>query len=342
MSDGTEADLRALRAEMTQLREDLSKISGTMQDVIRHGGAEAMQRAQRSAEQAQDKAKRTAQSLVDEIEGRPVTSALAAFSAGIVVVFVAVGSGFAAYDTVSVTVHVIQHVLLMMVAPPLLALGKPVTLLTQAASRANQVRVLKVVHSPVVAALPFPVVAWFLYYGTMYAYFMTGLYAYSISHPLFHDATHLWFFAVGYLFWHPIVGLDPARWRWPHPVRMASLFLGMPFEAFLGIGIAQLPRPLDQINTLAATHSAGDTFWIVSMMATGLCLAVVVLQWFRQLDRETVRVDRRIEATTAENRARAEDLGIDLPEGCTVPWWRLEELELQKVRQQAASGPTTD
>ncbi|MGH9104992.1 MAG: cytochrome c oxidase assembly protein, partial [Acidimicrobiales bacterium] len=103
--------------------------------------------------------------------GRPWPAwSTAAFVLGVVALWAAVGSGLAAYDELNVTMHVIQHILLMMVAPPLLALGKPVTLAAQAARRQNQVRLLKVVHSPVVAGLTFPVVAFLVYYGTMYTY----------------------------------------------------------------------------------------------------------------------------------------------------------------------------
>ncbi len=229
----------------------------------------------------------------------------------------------------------------MMVAPPLLALGKPVTLASQAAGRAAQVRILKVAHSGVVSARSFPPVAWGLYLGTMYAYFLTPLYRYSEAHPLVHDGSHLWFLLVGYLYWGPLVGLDPARRRWPYPVRIVSLFLGMPFEAFLGIAIAAMPRPLAPINTLADSHAAGDTLWILSMTTTGLCLAAVVIQWFRQLDREGGREDRRAAQATAGNRARAEELGVDdLPDGFTLPWWRLDELEARAARTPAQRPPT--
>jgi cytochrome c oxidase assembly factor CtaG len=263
----------------------------------------------------------------------------AAFVAGVLVLWFAVGSGLAAYDEVNVTLHVVQHILLMMVAPPLIALGKPVTLAAQAASRPNQVRVLKVVHSPVVAAATFPAVAWLLYYGGMYGYFLTPVYPYSVAHPLFHHATHLLFFLIGYLYWHPVVGLDPAKWRWPFPVRIGSLFLGMPFEAFLGISIADLRQPISPINTLAGTHVAGETFWVASMGATGFCLAAVVYQWYRQLEREAPREDRRAELAGAQSRARAEELGLhDVPDGFTVPWWRLAELE----RARLAAAPPAD
>ncbi len=50
---------------------------------------------------------------------------LAAFFAGIVSVWIAIGSPLAAFDDVSLTVHMAQHLLLMTVAPPLILLGAP-------------------------------------------------------------------------------------------------------------------------------------------------------------------------------------------------------------------------
>jgi putative copper resistance protein D len=257
-----------------------------------------------------------------------------AYLAGIGAIFIAVGSGLAAYDDVNVTMHVIQHVLLMMVAPPLIALGRPVTLATQAAKRSNQLLLIRVARSRIVAALTFPLFAWCLYYGTMYLFFLTAIYPYSVAHPLFHDATHIEFFVAGYLYWQPIVGLDPARWRAPYPVRVLVLFFGMPYEAFLGISVITLPRPLASINTLANTHAAGQTFWILSEMLTGAAVGIVVMQWLRQISREERRQDRQVARNNLENRQRAEELlGEELPEGVTVPWWHLAKLEADHARR---------
>jgi cytochrome c oxidase assembly factor CtaG len=271
--------------------------------------------------------------------------ATAAFTAGMLSVWVAVGSGLAAYDEVNVVMHVVQHVLLMMIAAPLIALGKPITLATQASLRPNQTRLVGIVHHPVVAALTFPVLGWFLYYGTMYGYFMDGgVYHYSINHPLFHDSTHLIFLVVGYLYWQPLIGGDPTRWRLSPPVRILAVFLGMPFEAFLGIAIRMLTQPIDPINTLANTQSAGQTFWILAMLASSLCIAVIAIEWFIETDRQTAREDRRALAVAEQAQARAQQLGVEgVREGWTVPWWRLAQLEAQQRRQgprpQPRSGP---
>lgn len=263
------------------------------------------------------------------------------FVAGIVLVWIAVGSGLAAYDDVNVVVHVIQHIILMMVAPPLLAVSKPLTLASQAAKRRNQVRILKVLHSRALALLTFPVLTWFLYYGVMYTYFLDRrVYDFSVNHVLFHDATHLVFLAVGYLYWQPLIGLDPTRWRLPHPIRILTTFVGMPFEAFLGIAVAMSTTPIDPINTLANTKTAGNIFWILAMAVTGPCIAVMALRWYRQIQRQTPREDRFAVASAEEATLRAAQLGVVASrEGWTIPPWRLAQLEAQaarKARQAAA------
>lgn len=264
----------------------------------------------------------------------------AAFVLGIAAVWIAVGSGLAAYDEVNVTLHVIQHLLLMMVAPPLIALGKPITLASQAANHETQVRLLKVVHSRFAGVLTFPVLTWFLYYGSMYACFEDkGIYDYLVAHQLAHDASHLAFLVFGFLYWQPIVGTDPTRWRLPLPVRAGSVFLGMPFEAFLGISMSEFATPIDPINTLTNTHVAGDTFWSFAMSLSGLCVAAVAFQWFGQLEREKGQEDRRAKALAVASTARAEKLGVEgVREGWTVPWWRLAQLEEQQRRKGRRSA----
>lgn len=264
----------------------------------------------------------------------------AAFVAGVVLVWIAVGSGMAAYDNVNVTVHVFQHVFLMMVAPPLIALGKPITLAMQAARRPNQVRIVKVVNSRALGVLTFSPLTWLLYYGTMYAFFLTGIYAYSVSHPLFHDATHLEFLLVGYLYWQPVVGLDPSRRRTSLPVRFAALFLGMSWEGFVAVSMLLMVNPISPVNTVAQTHTAGEVFWILSAAASGFPMALVGYRWFAQTGREADKEDRRVEADAVEAGARAAALGIGgIKEGWTVPSWRLAQLEADaRAASRAARG----
>lgn len=261
----------------------------------------------------------------------------AAFVTGIFAVWLAVGSGLARYDETNVTVHVVQHVLLMMIAAPLIALGKPVTLATQAVGRANQTRLVRLTRHPAVTALTFPVVGGLLYYGLMYAMFTsTGVYDYTVGHPVFHDASHLVLLAVGFIYWQPLVGGEQTRWRMAPPVRVLAVFLGMPLEAFLGISMRMRSQPLGPRgpigDTLANTQSAGQTFLILAMLAGGLCIAIIAARWLGDSERRTGREDRRASAAAAGSRALAEQLGVQgVPEGWAVPPWRLAELQARQV-----------
>ena len=205
-------------------------------------------------------------------------SATAAFTCGIACLWVAVGSGLAGYDDDHATIHVIQHGLLMMVAPPLLALGRPVTLAIQAAHRPSQVRLVRLVHSEAVATLTFPASGWLAYYGAMYACFLDRrLYHFVLDHPLAHDGSHMLLVAIGYLYWQPLVGGDPSRWRLSQRAKAMSALSGTLVECLLGIAIVTFRQPFDSVNTLADTHMAGVFFVIMALVVCGLTTCFVVL-----------------------------------------------------------------
>ena len=263
----------------------------------------------------------------------------ASFVAGVFSVWLAAGSGVAAYDEKNVVMHVVQHVLLMMVAAPLIVLGKPLTLAMQAAHRPNQVRIVKVLQSRPFAALTFPVLTWFLYFGSMYAYFQDrALYQYSAQHIAFHDASHIVFLTIGLLYWQPIIGSDPTRWKIPPGGRILITFLGMPFEAFLGISIYMSTQPIDPINSLGDTKAGGQAFWILSMAATAVCIGVIAVQWYKQLERQTQREDRQARIEADRSTEEAARLGVTPErEGWTVPAWRLAQIQADRARAERHS-----
>ena len=218
------------------------------------------------------------------------------FLSGIAVTALALQSGIAHYDDSVFVVHVVQHWLLMSVAPIFMVLGAPVTLAMQAGSRSFQVRVISLLHSKPARVVAHPFVVALLNYGTMYSYFMTSLYVLSLQHPLYHDFTHLQFLAVGYLFWWQVIGLDPSPRRAHFGVRAGFLVLGVPFDTFLGIALMSSRYPIAPEHTLADTRNGGAVLWILFGMTMMAGLGVVVYQWMKYEEREAVRQDRRLDA----------------------------------------------
>jgi putative copper resistance protein D len=235
-------------------------------------------------------------------------SRTAAFLAGLATVLFATQSGLAAYDTVRFSLHTLQHVLLGMAAPLLLALGAPVTLALQASGRAQQRVLLRVVHSRVMAVATHPFVGWALFAGTLFALYFSPLFDLSLRNDQVHVAVHLHFLAVGVLFFWPAVGLDPSRHPLPHPARLLYVLVALPFHAFLGLAVrSSEAHPLggdvygavDGVTRsalLADQRLGAGLLWAVGDLLGLVAAAVVVTQWIAAEERRQAREDRRLDA----------------------------------------------
>ncbi|HEV8064073.1 MAG TPA: cytochrome c oxidase assembly protein, partial [Acidimicrobiales bacterium] len=94
------------------------------------------------------------------------------FLSGLLAIDIALQSSLVVYTGEYFEAHVIQHLLLMVVSPPLLALGAPSTLLLQTSGRSVKTRWLKLLRCKPFAVVSHPVVVWCLYYGVMFAFFL--------------------------------------------------------------------------------------------------------------------------------------------------------------------------
>ncbi|HXW78192.1 MAG TPA: cytochrome c oxidase assembly protein, partial [Acidimicrobiales bacterium] len=223
------------------------------------------------------------------------------FLAGLVAIDLALQSPVATFTGSYFEAHVTQHLLLMVIAPPLLALGAPSTLLLQTSGRATKTRWLAVLHSRPFAIATYPVTVWFFYFGAMFAFFLSPLINYAMLHMALMDAINLAFLLAGCLYWWPIVGLDPiAHWRMGYGTRIAALALGVPFEAFLGVAIMSLHAPIASMYSLSSTHSGGALLWAATELATFIGLIPVFFMWARAEERAGARADAR-----ADRAARA-------------------------------------
>ena len=243
----------------------------------------------------------------------------AAFLAGLVTIEIALQSPIEHYDTTLFSFHMLQHMLLMFFAAPLLALGAPITLLLRAARPELRTRfVLPVLHSRVVRVVSFPVVTWITFAAVMWGTHFSPWFDLALEDPLVHQLEHAAFLAAALLFWWPVVGLDPSPWRMPYPVRALYTFLQMPQNTFLSLAIFSAGEPLyEHYATLERTwgptplsdqQAAGALMWVGGDMVFIVALVLVVMAWMRAEDRSAAATDARIEREEAAIDARARSL----------------------------------
>lgn len=204
------------------------------------------------------------------------------------------------------SVHMLQHLLLVAVAPPLLAASGIGTLALRAATRATRDRyLLPFLHSRLVSVLTFPLVGWLALPAVMWASHYSQLYNLALLDDGVHAVEHLLYFVAASLFWWPLLSPDPLRWRLHPGAKAFAVLTQMPAMSFLAITIINASAPLYPaylgrstafgLDTLAEQQIAGSVMWLmgdVTLLAAG---AAVLFGWFRYEEEETKRVDARLD-----------------------------------------------
>jgi putative copper resistance protein D len=248
-----------------------------------------------------------------------------AFLAGGVGVIAFAGlSGLGAYDTTMFSLHMIQHMLLAMVAPIFLALGAPVTLALRTTPHRFRSVLLAVLHSRLAKLLTFPLVGWGIYVASPFALYFTGWYPATLDNQVLHELLHVHFLLVGSLFFWPMVGIDPIPGRQSHPFRFLILVSTLPFHAILGLSIYSQTTViaaehyeglnLSWLDPLADQRVGGGLLWTSGELVGLIMLGVVTAQWIKASEREAVREDRRLDRLeAAEAAALRRDAAVPVP-----------------------------
>src|SRR3989440_1076011 len=243
-------------------------------------------------------------------------------------------SGLGTYDDTLLSAHMIQHMVLSMVAPIFLALGAPVTLALRTLPVRGRRALVALLHSRVARVLAFPLVAYGLFVATPFVLYFTQLYRLTLEYGWLHELVHLHFVVVGSLFFWPLLGLDPLPGRWPYPARALLMLLSTPFHAVLGLTIMQstdliaggwYPNlHLSWADPHADQVLAGGILWAGGEIVSVTMLGVLVVQWMLDADREARRVDRQLARARAERRTTAPAPAPGGPVDDDVweaPWW---------------------
>ena len=250
----------------------------------------------------------------------PIGRTLAFVVAGMGSFFYATSSGLAAYDTVLLSSHMIQHMILSMVVPLSLALGAPVTLALRTLPAAPRRWLLAVLHSRVAKVLGFAPLTFVLYIVSPWALYFTSWYDASLSSTYVHEMMHLHLVAVGALFFWPLMGIDPLPGRVSYPYRVLLTVLTLPFHAFLGITIMGASTIIGEEHYTALRegpmgswlpsmaseqHLAGGILWGSGDLIGLIFFGVLFAQWVRSSMKEAEREDRRLDRIEARERASA-------------------------------------
>ncbi len=231
----------------------------------------------------------------------------AAFIGGLVSTGIAIFSFIGVYDGDLFWDHMVQHLLLIMVAAPLFAIASPLELAFRASTGTAHVVVTEVLRSRVAKVLGHPGVAFVLYAVMIPLTHLTVWYNYTLQHESVHNAEHLVFLGVGYLFWRQIFGVDPNAYRMHPALQFGYLFLAIPIDTFTGLSLDQAVHEMfpaylaihptwSQARLTNDLHIGGVIMWVGGDTLMLWPMIPVALRWLHLEERRAVRVDRELDA----------------------------------------------
>lgn len=214
------------------------------------------------------------------------------------------------YGNVTFSGHMVQHMLLAMVAPVLLTLGAPVTIALRAlpprtdGSRGPREWLRALVESRFLKVLANPIVAAVNFAGSLIIFYYTPLFWFALD----NHAGHLWMVAhftlAGYFFANALVGIDPGPARPAYPIRIMLLFATMAFHAFFGVTLMSsdvllVPRWYGLMgrdwgpDAISDQQYGGQIAWGIGELPVVLLAIGVIVAWRRADTKEARRKDRQ-------------------------------------------------
>ncbi|MFT4235833.1 MAG: cytochrome c oxidase assembly protein [Microbacterium sp.] len=212
------------------------------------------------------------------------------------------------------SLHMLSHMLLTMAIPLALVAGAPVTLAARAirkrsdGTRGGREWILWAVHSRFGRVITHPVVAAGLFIGSLWAFYYSGLFRWSLYDHLGHEWMIAHFLVTGYLFVLSLVGIDPIPTRLPHAGRLILLIVTMAMHAFFGIAIMSNNSLMvaEWFGAMGRTWGAspledqyegGGIAWSIGEIPTLIAAITVAIQWSRSDERIQRRADRNADRT---------------------------------------------
>jgi putative copper resistance protein D len=240
----------------------------------------------------------------------------AAFVAGLFFTGAAIFSFIGVYDRDFFWDHMVQHLILIMVAAPLFAIASPLELAFRSSSGTSHMVVTEVLRSRVAKFLGHPGVAFVLYAVMIPITHLTVWYNYTLQHESVHNAEHLVFLFIGYLFWRQIFGSDPNCYRMHPALQFGYLFLAIPIDTFTGLSLDQAVHEMfpaylaihptwSQARLTNDLHIGGVLMWVGGDTLMLWPMIPVARRWLHLEERRAVRVDKEIDDAAAAELAAA-------------------------------------
>ena len=183
--------------------------------------------------------------------------------------------------------HMTQHVVLMLIGPPLVLLGAPLLLAVAVPPQRVARRITAFAQSGAGHAIFAPLTGWIAFVAVLWMSHFTPLYEAALDYTAVHVLEHVLYVVSAMLFWASVVQVGYTPRPLPYPARMLYLFLAIPQGAFLGLALYAARRVLyphylhgrTPALTLADQQNGGAVMWIAGGLLLFIAFMCTAAAW---------------------------------------------------------------
>jgi cytochrome c oxidase assembly factor CtaG len=274
--------------------------------------------------------------------------------AGRVIAFCGLGLGFAVIATMSFVgvyasvlfyMRAVQTILLLLLVPLFLALGRPLSLAIAALPRLGP-RIEAVIRCRAARVLTFPAISTLVLVVTPFLVYFSPWYAAGFHSDLVRELTYLALMAPGFVFFWTLLRVDPVPKAYPYLVSLwvtgaevvGDAVLGLAVIAYNGLIAGAYYHALGRPGAPSLRTDqvlGGGVLWILGDIVGLPFLAAQLIQMIREDEEEATVVDAELDARDAAG----------LPGGPAVsqqPWWESDPRFADRfgpAGRPPASGP---
>lgn len=201
------------------------------------------------------------------------------FAGGLCVLIIALESGVDVFSDRLLSVHMVQHLLIMLVGAPLLCAGQPVTLTLRACSPEYRRVLMRLLRGRTVAFISHPLVALAIMGISMFVTHFTALYGISLRNDTIHASEHMLYLGSSLVFWSVLIAPGPQTQRLDSLHQTVYLLVAMPLMTAVGVILetdstprySEYLKPAQAlgISAMADQRLAGALMWIGGSIVMG-------------------------------------------------------------------------
>ncbi len=247
----------------------------------------------------------------------PVARRIWFLGLGLGFLLIATMSWVGVYQPVLMYARAVQTVLLLLVVPLFIALGRPISLVIAVFPGAGR-RIEEAIGSRFARMATFPAITTFTLVAVPFVMYFTSWYTAVYHNGLVQQLTYLALMVPGFVFFWTLLRVDPVPKKYSYAVSMwitAGEVIG---DAFLGIAVIAdqnligasyfqaLGRPWGPSHATDQVL-AGGVLWVLGDLVGLPFLAAQLIQMMREDESDAVKIDAELDAADAELKAKEGD-----------------------------------